>query len=166
MTDSSSDPTSVSTEITVALAPDRAFRAFTAGFGAWWPREHHIGEAEMVGGDIEPWVGGRWFERGADGSECDWGRVLAWDPPHHVGLSWHLNPDFEYDPDPDRSSRVDVRFTEDRAGTDPSTLVVLTHSGLDRHGPGWESLATGVGSANGWPGIIRQFADHTPEAAS
>ena len=157
-----STATSTSTEVTVAVARERAFKAFTAGFGAWWPRDHHIGQAEMVDGVIEPAVGGRWFERGADGSECEWGRVLAWDPPNHVGLSWHLDGEFAYDPDPDRSSRVDVHFT----AVDGGTLVVLTHSGLDRHGPGWESLSTGVASPNGWQGIVRGFATHIAEGAS
>jgi uncharacterized protein YndB with AHSA1/START domain len=157
----SSTPTSVATEVTVAVPVERAFRAFTAGFGAWWPRDHHIGEAEMTDGIIEPRVGGRWYERGADGSECDWGRVLAWTPPTHVALSWHLDGEFRYVSDPDRSSRVDVRFTP----VDGGTLVVLTHSGLDRHGPGWESLSTGVSSPNGWPGIVQRFADLVLEAA-
>lgn len=147
-------PTIVETEVTVAVSLARAFEVFTAEFGAWWPRQHHIGSADMADGTIEPWVGGRWFERGVDGSACDWGLVLAWDPPHHVAVSWHLDGDFAYVPDPDRSSRVDVRFTE----VDGGTRVVLTHSGLDRHGPGWEGLSTGVGSANGWPGIIRTYA--------
>ncbi|MGN6695449.1 MAG: SRPBCC family protein [Aquihabitans sp.] len=155
-------PSSVSAEVTVAVSVERAFHAFTTGFGAWWPREHHIGEAEMADGVIEPKVGGRWFERAADGTECDWGRVLAWDPPRHVGLSWHLNGEFEHVPDPDRSSRVDVRFTP----VDGGTRVVLTHSGMDRHGPGWEGLSTGVASPNGWPGIVRRFADHLTEETS
>ena len=155
-------PTAVSTEVTVAIPIERAFRAFTVGFGAWWPPDHHIGDAEMVDGVIEPHVGGRWFERGADGTECDWGRVLTWDPPHHVGLSWHLDGEFRYVPDPDRSSRVDVRFTTVEDGT----RVELTHSGLDRHGPGWEGLATGVASPNGWPGILGRYVELLREVAS
>lgn len=147
-------PTAVSTEVVVAVDPQRAFAAFTGEFTAWWPAEHHTGDVEMAEGVIEPEVGGRWYERGVDGSECDWGRVLVWDPPGHLALSWWLNPDFEPVPDPDRASRIDVTFDV----VDGGTRVQLVHSGLDRHGPGWERISTGVGAPTGWPGILRQFA--------
>ena len=145
-------PTFVESSVTVSVPIERAWAAFTGEFTAWWPRDHHIGEADMAEAIIEPRSGGRWFERGVDGSECDWGRVLVWDPSTHLALSWHLDSEFRYDPDPDRCSQVDIRFT----AVDGGTEVVLTHSGLDRHGAGWEQLATGVG--NGWPGIIDGFA--------
>jgi uncharacterized protein YndB with AHSA1/START domain len=102
--------TTFRTSITVEAPIERAFTVFTERFDAWWPRSHHIGTADMAEAMLEPRVGGRWHERGVDGSECEWGRVLAWDPPRHVAMSWHLNGAFRYDPDPDKASRVDVRF--------------------------------------------------------
>ena len=142
--------------ISVEVPVDRAFEVFTKGFDAWWPREHHIGEAELSEVVLESQLNGRWFERGVDGTECDWGRVLSWDPPRHVAMSWHLNGDFEYDPDPDRSSRVDVRFS---AEGDRVTRVDVEHSGLDRHGVGWEKLYEGIASANGWHGILARYRE-------
>ena len=109
--------TTVRSSITVHAPIDRAFTVFTDGFDSWWPRGHHIGTAEMAEGVIEPRVDGRWFERGLDGSECDWGRVLEWEPPYHVALSWHLDGAFHYDPDPGKASRVDVRFFAESDGT-------------------------------------------------
>jgi uncharacterized protein YndB with AHSA1/START domain len=146
----------VRTSVRVEVPIERAFRVFTEGFDTWWPRSHHIGSAEMVEGTIEPRLDGRWFERDADGQECDWGRVLAWDPPRHVALSWHLNVDFDYDPDPAKASRVDVHFV---AAGDRATLVELVHSELDRHGPDWPKLAESVSSGGGWPGLLQDYAE-------
>ena len=33
---------------------------------------------------FEPKVGGHIYDRGTDGSECRWARILASDPPHRV----------------------------------------------------------------------------------
>ena len=151
----SSTETTFRTSVTVSAPIERAFSVFTDGFDSWWPRGHHIGTAEMDTAMVEPWVGGRWHERGVDGTECDWGRVLVWDPPHHVALSWHLNGAFAYDPDPDKASRVDVRFI---AEGDSSTRVELEHSGLDRHGSDWTKLRDGISSEGGWTGLLAGYA--------
>ena len=98
------------TAIIVDAPIERAFSVFTAGFDTWWPRAHHILDADLAEVVLEGCVGGRWFERGVDGAECDWGRVLEWDPPSAIALSWHLNDEFKYEPDPSKASRVDVRF--------------------------------------------------------
>lgn len=99
-----------------------AFEVFTARIGTWWPQSHHIGKADMKEVVIEPRRGGRWYERGVDGSECEWGTVLAWQPPEKVALSWYLNSKFEYD----RSvkSEVEVRFV---AEGPRATRVELEH---------------------------------------
>ena len=81
---------SVNKEI-VVQAPERAFRVFTENFDRWWPRSHHIGKADMKAAIMEPRTNGRWYERGVDGSECEWGYVIAWEPPHRVVLAWQLN---------------------------------------------------------------------------
>ena len=138
----------------VVYAPiERAFKVFTAEMTAWWPADHHIGQVDMVAAILEPRIGGRWYELGVDGSECEWGMVLAWDPPRHVAVSWHLDGDYRYDPDARRSSRIDVHF---RSQPDGSTLVELVHSGLDHHGPTWQRLRDGV--SGGWIGLLRGFA--------
>ena len=159
--DDPADETSVRFSITVHAPIERAFRVFTDGLDSWWPREHHIGGAEMAVAVIEPRPGGRWYELGVDGRESDWGIVLAWDPPHHVALSWHLDGDFRYVPTRDHASRVDVRFTEVDERT---TEVLLEHSGLDRHGPSWPRLREGI--SRGWPRDLRLFAEVAESASN
>jgi uncharacterized protein YndB with AHSA1/START domain len=84
-------------ELTVEAPLDRAFRVFTASMGAWWPKSHHIGKSALADCVIEPRVDGRWYEVDDDGSTCDWGKVLAWDPPRRLVLAWQLNQEFQYD---------------------------------------------------------------------
>lgn len=153
------EETTVRASIAVRAPIEHAFDVFTAGMSSWWPRSHHIGTTAMVATIVEPRVGGRWYELGDDGSECDWGMVLAWGPPHHLALSWHLDGDYRYDPDARRSSRVDIRF---RAQADGTTLVEVEHSGLDRHGPTWRRLRDDIASTGGWPGMLRLFAGVAP----
>jgi uncharacterized protein YndB with AHSA1/START domain len=151
-----STDTTYRTSVTVNAPIERAFAVFTEGFDSWWPRTHHIGTAEMARATLEPRVGGRWFERGTDGSECEWGRVLAWDPPRHVALSWHLTGAWGYDPDPDKASRLDVRFLAEGDGV---TRVELEHSGLDRHGTDWIAVRDAISSDGGWTHLLGDFAE-------
>jgi uncharacterized protein YndB with AHSA1/START domain len=148
------DGTSVRFSIEVAAPIERAFRVFTENFDSWWPRDHHIGVVEMAAAIMEPRGGGRWYELGVDGSECDWGVVLAWDPPHHLAVSWHLDGEFRFDADHARASRVDVHF--EPRGAD-RTLVTLEHSGLDHHGDSWRRLRESI--SRGWPTDLRLFRD-------
>ena len=148
------DESTVRTSIVVAVPIDTAFEVFSSEMTSWWPRTHHIGTAPMVAAIIEPRVGGRWYELGDDGSECLWGIVLEWEPPHHLALSWHLDGDFRYEPDAARSSRVDVRF---HALSDGSTRVELEHSGLEAHGATWKRLRGSISS--GWPTLLESFSD-------
>ena len=148
--------TTFRTSITVHAPVERAFTVFTEGFDTWWPRSHHIGKADMAEAVIEPRVGGRWHERGVDGSECEWGRVLAWDPPHHIAMSWHLTGEWGYDADPDRASRVDVRFV---VVSDSDTRVELEHSGLDRHGSDWRAVRDGISSDGGWIALLGFYGE-------
>jgi hypothetical protein len=132
-----------------------AFKVFTEQFDTWWPRTHHIGKVEPYKAILEPREGGRWYERGADGSECDWGRVLAWAPPTRVAVSWHLDANYGYNPDPARASRVEVTFHDEGNGT---TRVELVHSEFERHGDDWEKVRASVGSQGGWTTIIDLYA--------
>jgi len=142
------------TTLMVGAPIERAFTVFTAGIGTWWPKAHHVGTAELADVVIEGRPGGRWLERNVDGSECEWGRVLAWEPPQRVVLAWHLNADFEFDPDPERASRVEVRFT---AAGERSTRVDFEHADLDRVGERWPALLNEISEKNGWPFILEHF---------
>ena len=146
---------SVRKTLNVNVPIERAFAAFTEKMGAWWPATHHIGKQAFTEIVIERRKGGRWFERAADGTECEWGRVLAWEPPHRVAFSWHLQSDWTFDPNPDRASEVEIRFFAEDAG---KTRVELEHRNLERHGAGWEQVRTGVDSPGGRSAILEQFA--------
>jgi uncharacterized protein YndB with AHSA1/START domain len=151
--------TDVRVEIEVEAPIERAFAVFTTRCGSWWPREYHLGEQEWDDVIIEPSVGGRWYERAPDGRTCDWGRVLAWDEPNRVVLSWQIAPDYTPEPDPERASRVEVSFA---AVDDGRTVVTVVHSDFERHGEGWESMRESV--AGGWPGIMDNLARVAKEA--
>jgi len=143
-------PTPVKKTITVQASQRRAFEVFTSRVGTWWPKSHHIAKVEMANVFIEPRQGGRWYERGVDGSECDWGKVLAWEPPGRVVLSWHLNSKFALDEAVD--SAVDVRFIAENAHT---TRVELEHriTAADA-----EAIRAQVDSPGGWGGLLAAFA--------
>ena len=140
--------------VTVNASPERAFEVFTAGFSSWWPIEsHHIGEKMAVEVFIEPRAGGRWFERDADGGECNWGFVIAWEPPHRVVLSWHLTPEYEFDPDPNNASEIEIRFTPQ----DDATVVELEHRGFEKHARG-ARIREAVGGSGGWGDLLGTYA--------
>ena len=144
----------VSKEITVETSQSRAFDVFTREHGAWWPlATHHIGSAPAETAVIEPHVGGRWFERAADGSECDWGRVLVWDPPARLVLAWDISADWKHDETID--TEVEVRFVS----LGPAlTRVELEHRRLERFGAAAEQMRGAFDSEGGWAGILRSFA--------
>jgi uncharacterized protein YndB with AHSA1/START domain len=148
--------TAVRTSIIVDAPIDRAFSVFTADMGSWWPAEHHILQAELAEMVFEPHVGGHIYDRGTDGSECHWARVLAYEPPHRVIFSWDISLEWKIETDPDRTSEVEVRFTEESPGR---TLVELEHRNIGRHGDGWEGMRDGVAGADGWGKGLKAFAD-------
>lgn len=141
--------------ITVAASQQRAFDAFTAGMSDWWLRDsHYIGDTAPEAVVVEPRAGGRWFERAPDGAECDWGRVLDWEPPGRVRLAWHLDADWTYDPDPARATEIEVQFI---AEGEASTRVELVHSGLEIHGERAREVREAVGSPQGWSGLLARY---------
>ena len=143
--------------VTVPLPADRAFALFTEGYDSWWPG-HHIGTAEMAEAVLEPRAGGRYYERGVDGSECDWGRVLACDPPHRIVVSWQINANDETwypDPDPAHASEFEVTFT---GQPDGQTRVEFEHRHFERHGAGGDGIHAGVSSSGGWATILDSYA--------
>ncbi len=146
-------PAPVRRSVTVKVPQARAFEVFTDGFGRWWPPSHHIGKTAMTGGVIEPKVGGRWYETCEDGSQCDWGKVLAWEPPRRLVLAWQLDASFRHDPT--LGVEVEVRFTPEGE----TTRVDLEHRNLECFGPDAEKMQTSFGSPNGWPSILQSYAD-------
>jgi uncharacterized protein YndB with AHSA1/START domain len=141
-------------KVTVNAPIERAFRIFTESFTTWWPADYHIGEADMAEAIIEPREGGRWYERGVDGSECDWGHVLAWQPPHRLVVTWQINGQWQYDPDPEHASEIEVRFTPD--GSDQTT-VELEHRLLHRL-VGGEAIRDSISGGGGWSALLAQYA--------
>jgi len=131
----------------------RAFDVFTAGFARWWPSSHHIGAAPMKEAIIEPRVGGRWYERGEDGLECEWGKVLAWEPPTRLVLAWQINNNFKYDPT--AMSEVEIRFIAASAGV---TVLELEHRNIERLGTGADEFRGKVDAPNGWTLIMQTYA--------
>jgi uncharacterized protein YndB with AHSA1/START domain len=141
--------------IVVRAPQDRAFAVFTEGMSSWWPLESHvIGEKPVAEAVIEPRAGGRWFERAESGTECDWGRVLAWEPPHRVVLSWEISPDWRHDPE--IHTEVEVRFHAEDEGR---TRVELEHRGLEAFGEKAEQMRQIFDSDGGWPGLLGRFAE-------
>ena len=140
--------------VTVNAPIERAFRIFTESFTTWWPADYHIGEADMAEAIIEPREGGRWYERGVDGSECDWGHVLAWQPPHRLVVTWQINGQWQYDPDPEHASEIEVRFTPE--GSDQTT-VELEHRLLHRL-VGGEAIRDSISGGGGWSAVLAHFA--------
>jgi uncharacterized protein YndB with AHSA1/START domain len=144
------------TETIIVDAPiERAFETFTVDIGSWWPAGHHILRAELAEMVFEPREGGHIIDRGTDGSECRWARVLACEPPHRVVFSWDISLAWELESDPARTSEVEVRFIPESA---ERTRVELQHRGIERHGNGWESMHAAVGSPNGWRIGLERFA--------
>jgi uncharacterized protein YndB with AHSA1/START domain len=147
--------TSVTTSIVVNAPIERAFSVFTDDVGSWWPPEHHILEADLAEMVFEPREGGHVYDRGVDGSECRWARVLAYDRPNRVVISWDISPQWQIETDLDKTSEVEVRFVSE---TPDRTRVELERRNLERHGDGWESVRDAVGSPAGWGAGLRAFA--------
>jgi uncharacterized protein YndB with AHSA1/START domain len=154
MTTQASD-TATRHSIVVEAPVERAFSVFTDGFGSFKPREHNLLEVDIAETVFETHVGGNIYDRGVDGSECRWARVLAFDPPDRVVFSWDISPQWQLETDLDRTSEVEVRFI---AEAPDRTRVELEHRNLDRHGPGWESERDGVAGDGGWPLYLGRFA--------
>jgi len=144
----------VQKSITVKAGAERAFRVFTEGVDAWWPRGHHIGKSPMTKAVIEGRAGGRCYSEQADGTECDWGRILVWEPSQRFVMAWQVSPAWQYEPDVAKSSEVEVRFT---AEPDGSTRVDLEHRYFERHGAGADAMRAAIDSPNGWNGLLDLF---------
>jgi uncharacterized protein YndB with AHSA1/START domain len=148
--------TAVRKSVIVAAPVDKAFQVFTEGIDRWWTRSHHIGKAELRAVVLEPKQGGRWYEIGVDGSQCQWGYVVQWEPPGRLVLAWQIGADWQFDPD--LVTEVEVRFVAD--GPD-RTRVELEHRDLERFGDAQAKMRDGFDSDGGWQGLLTAFADQT-----
>jgi uncharacterized protein YndB with AHSA1/START domain len=148
--------TSVRKEIVVAAPVERAFRVFTEQLDQIKPREHNLLAVDIAETVLEPRAGGAIYDRGVDGSECHWARVIAFEPPERLVFSWNIGPTWQVETDPERVSEVEIRFI---AEAPDRTRVELEHRHLERHGDGWERVRDGIDAPDGWELYLRRYAD-------
>ena len=146
---------SVRRTIRVNAPAARAFKVFTHEFDSWWPRSHHIGKSKLKRAIMEERVGGRCYSEQVDDVECDWGTVLAWDPPRRLVFAWQINADWTYQPDLAQSSEVEITFTQ---APDGFTDVVLEHRHFERHGAGASATRAVVSAEGGWGTLLQLYA--------
>ena len=152
----SAEATTVRHEVVVDAPVERAFSVFVNDIGSFKPREHNLLAVDIAETIFEPRVGGHVYDRGVDGSECRWARVLAFDPPERLVISWDINQRWQIEADPDKTSEVEIKFIVE---TPDRTRVVLEHRNLDRHLDGWQAVRDGIDSDAGWPLYLRRYAD-------
>lgn len=139
--------------VSLAVPVERAFEVFTGSIDSWWPHQFHIGAAEVAEVVLEPRVGGRWYERGVDGTECDWGRVLVWEPPHRLLFTWQINGSWQFDPDPEHASEIEALFRADGAGS----VVEVEHRLFERLVRG-EAVHGAINGGGGWALLLDGYA--------
>ena len=142
-------------QIVVEAPAEKAFAVFTERLGDFKPPEHNLLEPPIAETVFEARVGGHIYDRATDGTECHWARVLVYEPPLRVVFSWDIGPTWQLETDPANASEVEVRFIEEAADR---TRVELEHRNIDRHGPGWETIADGVSHDEGWPLYLSRYA--------
>jgi uncharacterized protein YndB with AHSA1/START domain len=148
------DPNSIRKVMTVEASQPIAWRVFTAGMSTWWPLAHYkIGKANAVAAVVEPFAGGRWYEKGEDGSTCDWGKVLSWEPTSRLVLSWDISADWQYDPD--LGTELEIRFIVEGENR---TRVELEHRRLDRYGARRDEMRAIFDKSGDWGRLLAGFA--------
>jgi uncharacterized protein YndB with AHSA1/START domain len=147
-------PAPVRKSIVVKASAEKSFMTFTSRIGRWWPRSKSIGSSPQADVVLEPGVGGRWYERGTDGSECEWGKVLQWQPPERLVLAWQIGSDWKFDPA--LVTEVEITFTALSAG---ETRVDIEHRHLERLGDKAAQIREAFDSDEGWAGVLRGYAE-------
>jgi len=148
--------TAVRAQVVVEAPIERAFAVFTEGIGSWFPPEYNLLGVDIAERVFEPRVGGHVYDRGINGAECHWGRVLAYEPPKRVMISWDINPAWQIETDLAKTSELEVLFTSEALNR---TRVELEHRNIERHGDGWEHLREAVAGEGGWTGCLQRFAE-------
>jgi uncharacterized protein YndB with AHSA1/START domain len=151
---------SVKKTVVVEAGQARAFKVFTEQIDAWWPREYKIGQTAMKRAVLEPRTGGRWYEQDEDGTECNWGKVLAYEPPGRLVLAWQITGTWQFDAN--FVTEVEVRFISEG---EKRTRVELEHRNLDRYGPGASEARNTYDSPNGWGGVLGRFSEQVAKEA-
>ena len=146
--------------ISVKAPPSHVFDVFVNRFDTWWPRTHHIGKTPSFTTKLEPRQGGRWYEISEDGQECDWGRVLVWEPPNRLVLTWDITASWQYDPNV--ANEVEVLF---HAEGDGQTRVELEHRKLENYGNDAMTMFGIFDSDDGWTSILRSLASQAAATA-
>jgi uncharacterized protein YndB with AHSA1/START domain len=142
--------------LAVHASAEHAFDVFTDGLVTWWPQDYTWAKDALELIAIEPREGGRCFERAPYNFQCDWGRVLVWEPPHRLVFTWQISPGREPEPDPARASEVEVRFEPEGPA---ATRVELEHRRLSRHGAESGHYRAALDSPHGWPYILGRYAE-------
>jgi uncharacterized protein YndB with AHSA1/START domain len=140
-------------QIMVETSRERAFKVFTDGMDRWWPRSHHIGASPLKRLVLEPHAGGRWYSECEDGSECEVGKVLAWEPPGRVVLAWQITAAWKFDAE--LITEVEVTFTPEGP---KKTRVDLEHRNLERLGTEGGHHREQLDAPGGWSGLLELFA--------
>jgi uncharacterized protein YndB with AHSA1/START domain len=148
------EDTAVRHSITVAAPQEKAFAVFTEGFDRWWPRSHKIGPEALEQAVLEGREGGRWYERDTDGSECEWGKVLVWEPPSRLVLAWQITGEWAYDAD--LLTEIEVTFVADGPNR---TVVEVQHRGLEAYGDQEDEMRRQFNSPGGWSSLLEAFAE-------
>jgi Activator of Hsp90 ATPase homolog 1-like protein len=148
--------------IRVRASAAHAFHVFTTEMDSWWPRTHHIGTSPMKRVVVEGRPGGAIYTEQEDGSNCPWGSVLIWEPPQRFVMAWQVSPTWKFEPDLEKCSEVELRFTPADDGT---TLVELEHRGIQKHGAGCEKMREQVNADGGWGGLLAMFAEKAAQSA-
>jgi uncharacterized protein YndB with AHSA1/START domain len=142
--------------VVVNTGIERAFELFVDKFDAIKPREHNLLSVPIAETIFEPHVGGHIYDVGTDGSQCKWARVLVYQPPSRLVFSWDIGPTWQLEPDPAKTSEVEVRFV---AESESRTRVELEHRHLERHGTDWRAVAGGVDGDAGWPLYLSRYVE-------
>lgn len=156
MTATVAENTSVRRSVSVNASVERAFHVFTEEFDSWWPRSHHIGKSPLKKAVIEGFQGGRCYSQQEDGTDCPWGKITAWDPPKRFTIAWLIDANWQYQPNPEAASEVEISFTPQADGT---TRVDLEHRNFERMGPSGNNMRMMVDSPGGWGDLLRMFAE-------
>jgi uncharacterized protein YndB with AHSA1/START domain len=138
-------------KLRVRASQERAFLFFTTNSIRWWPPTYTIGNSPMKEIVLEPHVGGRWYEIGEDGSECQWGDVLAWDAPNGLTLAWRINLEWAFDPA--LLTEIAISFTDVGNG---ETEVRIVHSKFENLG---ERAPEALRIFDGWSSVLARFKD-------
>jgi uncharacterized protein YndB with AHSA1/START domain len=139
-------------QLVVKASQSRAFAVFTSQMSRWWPATHSILKSPLKECIVEPRPGGRWYSVGEDGSSCQTGYVIAWQPPQALVLAWQINAEWRYDAE--LVTEVEVKFI---AESDHSTRIELEHRYLERMGDKAAAARNSVDSPRGWGAILESF---------